>query len=47
MWNAVMDWNPAEIQVYIGCLRSQLKDKSLRPWFLRRIVCARKPEASE
>lgn len=47
MYNAVMNWNPTEIQVYIGYLRSQLKDKGLRPWFLRLIVCARKPETSE
>ncbi|KAL2258673.1 hypothetical protein VTK26DRAFT_7948 [Humicola hyalothermophila] len=47
MWSAIMGWSHAEIQVYIAHLRRQIRTPGLRPWFLRRVVYARKPENAE
>jgi hypothetical protein len=46
MFKTVMGWTEEETLVYCAHLRRQLKDPELQPYFLRRIVYGRKPEAS-
>ncbi|KAK4240966.1 hypothetical protein C8A03DRAFT_12786 [Achaetomium macrosporum] len=46
IWGSVMGWKPEEIKVYIAHLRREVRDRSIQPWFLRRVVYGRKPEAA-
>ncbi|AEO66840.1 uncharacterized protein THITE_2115309 [Thermothielavioides terrestris NRRL 8126] len=46
IFKTVMGWTEEETLVYCAHLRRQLKDPELQPYFLRRIVYGRKPEAS-
>lgn len=46
MCNEVMGWSREETLVYCAHLRRQIRDPDLHPYFIRRIVYARKPETA-